>query len=200
MRSAVCLALANGIWIDMMETTMEWKCLEPLHGSPMASFPLCHSNCTSLSKGLLQSRSLQEEAMRITYSQRTVDKQHEWGGKKIFSVESQRNLGLGCHCNIVWRKLANRACEPISANEREQIPGPAGLLVNKSLLYSVLGDVQLESWTQSQTRKVGPREGPEPRFIWNQFYFLLMMAYRNHFLFNPGWVGFSFTCNWEVAY
>lgn len=122
------------------------------------------------------------------------------GEKKIFSVESQRNLGLGCHCNIVWRNLANRTCEPISANEREQIPGPVGLLINKSLLYSVLGGVQLESWTQSQTRKVGPREGPEPRFIWNQFYFPLMMAYRNHFLFNPGWVGFSFTCNWEVAY
>lgn len=153
MPSTVCLALANGVWIDTMETTLEWKFLEPSHGSPMALFPLCLSNCMSLSNGLLQFRPLQEEAMRITHRQRTADKQHEWGGKKIFSVESQRNLGLGCQCNIVWQKLTNRACEPIWANEREQIPGPVGLLINKSLLYSVLG--VMCSWKAEHTGKPG---------------------------------------------
>lgn len=44
------------------------------------------------------------------------------------------------------------ACEPIRANEREPIPGHAGLPLDQFLLYPGLGDVLWENWKCNQAR------------------------------------------------
>lgn len=176
MPTAVCLALANGMWLDMMETMIEWKFLEPLHDSPLAVFPLCHFSCMSLSKGCFSLDFSRKRPSGPPIANLQLRCSMSEGKKESLLLKASETWGLVV-TETAWRKLTGRGYEPIWANEREQIPGPVGLLLNESLLYPLLGDVLLESWAKG-----------EP---WTQIYLKQILlppddGHKNHFIFNPG--------------
>lgn len=186
MPMAVCLALANGMWIDMMETMIEWKFLEPLHDSALAVFPLCHCSCMSLSKGCFSLDFSRKRPLGPPIANLQLRCSMSEGKKKNLCCWKPVKLGawlllrhslaeadwqrIWTHLSQ-WKRTNSGTCRA-ATQQISPLPSTGWCAVGKLSI-----EPNQESWAKG-----------EP---WTQIYLKQILlppddGHKNHFIFNPG--------------